>query len=395
MSDLAADITAETEQSERRGPLAGVTVLDLTRVLAGPYCTMMLSDLGARVIKVEPPKGDDAREYGPWLNGQSAYFMSLNRGKESIALNLKDEADRAVFEKLLARTDVLVENFRPGTMARFGFGWEDLRNRFPKLIYAACSGFGQTGPLAQRPSYDMVVQGMGGIMSVTGHKDAPPTRVGTSIGDIGAGLYTTIAVNAALYDRAQTGRGQFIDVAMLDCQIALLENAIVRYFTTGNVPGPVGARHPLIAPFECYESGDGHIIISAGNDSLFVTLCEALGRADMAADPRYKTNQDRMDHVDELKAEMESVLKTNTTDHWIELLSAGGVPCGPLNDIARSVENPQVAARNMIVGIDDPAATDIKIAGSPLKFSAYDDPPKKGPVPALDGHRDKIVKELE
>jgi CoA:oxalate CoA-transferase len=219
------------------GPLNGITVIDLTRVLAGPYCTMLLSDLGARVIKVEVPEvGDDSRHIGPFLKDKSAYFMSINRGKESIALDLKAEHDRNIFEVLLERGDVLVENFRPGTMEKLGFGYETLKQRYPKLIYAAASGFGDSGPYRTRAAYDMVVQGMGGIMSITGHPDGPPTRVGTSVGDITAGLFTAVAVNAALYHRAMTGEGQKIDVAMLDCQIAILENAIARYFATGTIP---------------------------------------------------------------------------------------------------------------------------------------------------------------
>ena len=235
-------------------PLAGVLVLDLTRVLAGPYCTMVLADLGARIIKIEPPiVGDDSRHIGPFIKGKSAYFMSINRGKESIALDLKAEPDRAIFEKLLGTADVLVENYRGGTMEKLGYGWDNLYPRFPRLIYAAASGFGHTGPYKNRAAYDMVVQGMGGIMSLTGHPGTPPTRVGTSVGDITAGLFTTIGINAALFERSRTGLGRKIDVAMLDCQIAILENAIARYFSTGEVPGPLGARHPSITPFEAFN----------------------------------------------------------------------------------------------------------------------------------------------
>ena len=250
------------------GPLTGITVIDLTRVLAGPYCTMVLADLGARVIKVEPPeRGDDARHIGPFLDRddgdggdggdggrKSAYFMSLNRGKQSIALDLKAEADRGIFDALLARADVLVENYRPGVMDKLGYGWAALHQRHPRLIYAAASGFGQTGPYARRAAYDMVVQAMGGIMSVTGHPGGPPTRVGSSIGDITAGLFTAIGVNAALYHRERTGRGTMIDVAMLDGQIAILENAIARYQATGTAPGPLGARHPSITPFAAFRA---------------------------------------------------------------------------------------------------------------------------------------------
>src|SRR3990172_4313677 len=242
------------------GPLTGVTVIDLTRVLAGPYCTMILADLGARVIKVEMPgRGDDARQIGPFVGNRSAYFMSLNRGKESIALDLKRDEDRQLFDGLLARADILIENYRGGTLEKLGYGWERLHERFPRLIYAATSGFGQTGPYASRPAYDMVVQAMGGIMSLTGHPGGPPTRVGTSIGDIAAGLFTAVGINAALYHRAQTGQGLMIDVGMMDCQLAILENAIARYAPTRTVPGPIGSRHPSITPFEAFATVDGHL----------------------------------------------------------------------------------------------------------------------------------------
>ena len=263
--------------SERGGPLTGITVIDLTRVLAGPYCTMMLAELGARVIKVEEPGvGDISRSIGPFVKGKSAYFMSLNRDKESIALNLKADADRAVFEQLLDQADVLVENFRPGTMEKLGYGWDTLQARWPSLIFAAASGFGQTGPYAKRPAYDMVVQGMGGVMSLTGHPGGPPTRVGSSIGDLAAGMFAAAGINAALFERTRTGKGAMIDIGMLDCQVALLENAIVRYTTTGDIPGPLGARHPSIAPFAAFTSADGHIIVACGTGCM-ATGCPAIG----------------------------------------------------------------------------------------------------------------------
>ncbi len=373
------------------GPLSGITVVDMTRVLAGPYCTMVLSDLGARIIKVEPPGGDDARAYGPWVDGRSAYFMSLNRGKESIVLDLKDAGDKAILEDLLEHADVLVENFRPDTMTRLGFGYEAVSERHPRLIYAACSGFGQTGPDSQRPAYDMVVQGMGGIMSLTGHEGGEPTRVGTAIGDITAGMFTAIGINAALYERECSGRGQFIDIAMLDCQVAILENAIARYFTTGETPGPSGARHPAIAPFECYRSGDGHIIMAAGNDALFVRLCEALDMARLPSNPLFSTNPLRMQHVEALKVELEAVLTTDTTEHWLAKLEAAGVPCGPLNTVAHAVSHRQVLARNMVVSIDDPKAGPLRIAGNPIKMPAHPDPESRGAVPELDGDRARIL----
>ncbi len=377
------------------GPLTGVTVIDLTRVLAGPYCTMVLADLGARVIKVEAPDGDDARRIGPFVGGKSAYFMSLNRGKESVALDLKDEADRKVFEKLLARADVLVENFRAGTLEGLGYGWEELHERFPRLIYAAASGFGHTGPLARRPAYDMVVQAMGGIMSLTGHPDCPPTRVGTSIGDIAAGLFTAIGVGAALFHRARTDAGVKVDVAMLDCQLAILENAIARFAATGEVPGPTGARHPSITPFDAFHTKDGYIVIAAGNDRLFARLCEAIARPDLASNPLFQTNDLRTRHAAALKDEIEGALSAKGGGEWLADLDTAGVPCGSINNIAEALALPQLAARNMVITVEDPDAGPLTMAGNPVKVSGFADPPTRGPAPELDGNRAEIMKEIE
>jgi len=378
------------------GPLNGITVIDLTRVLAGPYCTMVLADLGARVIKVEvPEKGDDARAFGPFIEGKSAYFMSINRGKESLALNLKDPDDRTTFEALLAGADVLVENYRGGTMERLGYGWETLHPRFPKLIYAACSGFGHTGPYAERPAYDMVVQGLGGVMSLTGHPGGPPTRVGTSIGDITAGLFTAIGVSSALHHRTTSGEGMKIDVAMLDSQLAILENALARYFATGDIPGPLGARHPTIVPFQSYETADSHVIIAAGNDALFAALCKALECPELSEEARFKDNDARGVHVEELKVEMEQRLKQQSTEHWLELFAAAGVPCAPINNIAQVLADPQIAARNMVIETHDPAVGSFRMAGNPIKLSAFDDPTTRQPAPGLDQHRDSILKSLK
>jgi CoA:oxalate CoA-transferase len=377
------------------GPLSGVTVIDLTRILAGPYCTMLMAELGARVIKVEPPGGgDDARQYGPFTNGKSTYFVSVNRGKESIALDLKAPADQAIFEALLARADVLAENFRPGTMEKLGYGWETLHPRFPRLIYAAASGFGHTGPYSRHPAYDMVVQGLGGIMSVTGEPGGGLTRVGMSIGDIGAGLYTAIAVNAALFHRAQTGEASKVDIGMFDCQLALLENAIMRYTTSGKIPGPMGARHPSITPFEAYKTADGHLIIAAGNDALFLKLCQALERADLADDPRFKSNDLRNTNNRALAAEIEKVLAKNNTQGWMARLEKAGIPCGPVNNIAEALAHPQTAARNMLVEAEDEVAGKVKVAGNPLKISGFPDPATRPGAPELDADRARILKEL-
>ena len=375
-----------------KGPLSGITVVDLSRILAGPYCTLLMAEMGARVIKVEPPKGgDDARAYGPFVNGKSTYFASVNRGKESIALDLKADGDRKIFEKLLEKADVVVENFRPGTMEKLGYGWETLHAKYPQLIYASASGFGHTGPNSKDPAYDMVMQGMGGVMSITGNEGQPPSRVGMSIGDIGAGLYTAVAVNAAIVHRLKTGESTKVDIAMFDCQLALLENAIMRYTVEKEIPGPLGARHPTITPFEAFATSDGSMIIAAGNDSLFIKMCEALGRSDMATNPEYKSNALRQKSQKKLKQEIESVLKTNTTDYWIGVVSKGGVPCGPINNIAQAIAHPQVAARNMLIEVPDGSGGSLKLAGNPLKMSAFADPTTRAPAPDLDADRQAIL----
>jgi CoA:oxalate CoA-transferase len=378
-----------------RGPLSGITVVDLSRILAGPYCTFLMAELGARVIKVEPPeKGDDARHYGPFIAGKSSYFQSINRGKQSIALDLKNDGDKRIFEKLLERADVIVENFRPGTMEKLGYGWETLHARYPKLIYAAASGFGHTGPNSRDPAYDMVVQGLGGIMSITGHPNSPPTRIGTSVGDIGAGLYTAVAVNAALLHRERSGEATKVDIAMFDCQLALLENAIMRYTTTGEIPGPMGARHPSITPFEAFPTADGHIIIAAGNDALWVKLCAALGRAELASDPRFKTNDLRNTNNGKLRDELDPILATQKTASWVEIIGKAGIPCGPINNIAQALQHPQVPARNMLVETMDATGKTMRLAGNPMKLSAFADPPTRAPAPDLDGDRAAILREL-
>ncbi len=377
------------------GPLKDLLVVDLTRVLVGPYCTMILSDLGARVIKIEAPEiGDDSRGFGPFIEDYSAYFMSLNRGKESIALNLKNEYDKKIFEKILAKADILVENFKPGTLEKWGFGWNEVSKKYPKLIYASASGFGQTGPLKELPAYDMVVQGMGGLMSVTGHPNSEPTRVGTSIGDITAGLFTAIGINAALYDRQKTGKGTFIDVSMLDCQIAILENAIARYLTKNEIPEPMGSRHPSIAPFEAFKTKDSFLIIAAGNDKLFKSLCEVLEIPNIATDEMYKTNSLRSQNIDKLKLIIEDKLKRKNTDEWIKVMKNLKIPCGPIFNIKQAVENPQIKERNMIVKSFHKKIGEFKSAGNPIKMSTYKDEKTRGDIPDLDEHRDKILKEF-
>ena len=377
------------------GPLKDLLVVDLTRVLVGPYCTMILSDLGARVIKIEAPEiGDDSRKFGPFVKDYSAYFMSLNRGKESIALNLKNDDDKKIFEKILAKADILVENFKPGTLEKWGFGWKQVSKKYPKLIYASASGFGQTGPLKELPAYDMVVQGMGGLMSVTGQPNSEPTRVGTSIGDITAGLFTAIGINAALYDRQKTGKGMYIDVSMLDCQIAILENAIARYLSKNEIPKPMGSRHPSIAPFEAFKTKDSYIIIAAGNDKLFENLCNALDLKDLIMDEKYKSNSSRSENMNELKKILEQKLINKTTNEWVKNLESLKIPCGPIFNIKEAVENPQVEARNMIVKAYHKVIGDFKLAGNPIKMSTYEDEKTRGDIPDLDEHREKIMKEF-
>jgi CoA:oxalate CoA-transferase len=371
------------------GPLAGVVVIDLTRVLAGPFCTMMLAELGARVIKVEPPGGDDSRHYEPFLEGQSGYFASLNRGKESIVLDLKAPADQDAFLALVRRGDVLVENYRPGTLDRLGLGYDRLRTLNPRLVYAAVSGFGQTGPWAQRPAYDLVVQALGGLMSVTGQPDGPPTKTGTSIGDITGGMFLLAGVCSALYHRERTGAGLRVDVSMLDGQIAILESAVVRCANTGQAPGRLGNRHPAITPFQAYATADRPLVIAAGNDVLFGRLCAALGLPALAADPRFADNRARTENAAQLQAALEGALCRRPAADWLQVLEGAGVPCAVVQDVAEALAHPQVQARNMVV-----EAGGLRMAGNPIKMSAFEDPPTRPPAPALDADGERLRREL-
>jgi len=376
------------------GPLSDLFVVDLTRVLAGPYCTQLLCDLGARVVKVERPgAGDDARAIGPFLGDDSAYFTSVNRGKQSIALDLKDEADRRVFDALIARADVLVENYRPGTLARFGYGWDVLHARHPRLVLASTSGFGQTGPLSERPAYDLIAQAMGGLMSLTGEPGGEPTRIGTSIGDLAAGLFTAIGILGALHDRARTGEGRHVDVAMLDCQVALLENAIARYETTGEVPGPIGSRHPSIAPFRAFDTADDPIVIAAGNDALFAKLCACIGRPGLAHEAEFASNASRTEHESKLRDEIEAVLITAGASEWLARLEAAEIPCGPIQDVAQVLAHPQVRARGMVADARTPGGGSLRVAGQPIKLSGYA-AKAGGAAPGLDADRAAILAEL-
>lgn len=377
-----------------RLPLEGIKVLDLTRVLAGPYGTMVLGDLGADVIKIEMPvKGDDARHFGPYKDGESAYFISLNRNKRSITLDLKSEKGKEVFREMVKEVDILVENFRPGTMEKLGLGYEDLKEINPALIYAASSGYGHTGPYSKKAAYDAVVQAMGGLMSITGEENGKPTRVGTSIGDITAGLFAAIGILAALANRYETGKGQKVDVAMLDCQVAILENAIARYTVTGEVPRPGGNKHPSIVPFEPFDTKDGEIMVAAGNDALWAAYCRALGLEELITDGRFVTNPLRNDNYNELRPIIAEAMRENTTEEWLEILDKAGVPNGPINTIDKVMEDPQVVAREMIVEIDHPISGTIKVPGVPIKLSET-----PGSIrttsPLLGQHTDEILKEL-
>jgi CoA:oxalate CoA-transferase len=375
-------------------PLEGLIVLDLTRVLVGPYATMILADLGANVIKIEMPgTGDDARAFPPHVNGESAYFMSLNRNKRGMTLNLKHDAGKQVFFDLVQKADILVENFRPGTMTKLGLDYETLREVNPRLIYAAASGFGHTGPYSRRAAYDAIVQAMGGIMSVTGQRGGEPTRVGTSMGDITAGLFTAIGVLTAVYHREKTNEGQMVDVAMLDSQVAILENAIARYTVTGNVPEPIGNRHPSIIPFETFATADGTIMIAAGNNALWRKLCAALGLPELPDDPRFVTNPLRAENYDVLRPILAEVIVGKETAVWLQILDEAGVPNGPINNVAQVMADPQVRAREMIVPIEHPVAGDTQLPGIPIKLSETPGSIRT-PAPLLSQHTDDVLAEL-
>jgi len=375
-------------------PLENIVVLDLTRVLAGPYCAMVLADYGCDVVKIEPPGvGDDSRAFGPFIGKESAYFMSLNRNKRSMTLNLKEQEARDLFKNMVKKADIVLENYRPGTMEKFGLGYEELKKINPRIIYAACSGFGHTGPYSQKPGYDILAQAMGGIMSITGPEGGEPVRVGASIGDIIAGLFTTIGVLMALHHRTISGEGQKIDVSMLDCQLAILENAIARYFVSGVAPGPLGTRHPSITPFDAFKSKDGSIIVGAGNARLWEKLCDIIGRPELKADDRFKSNSLRTQNFKALYPYLDSAFQSKTTAEWIADLEAAGIPCGPINTIDKAVTDPQVLARDMIVETDHPVAGPVKMAGVPIKMSVTPGSVDT-PAPLLGQHTAEILQQL-
>lgn len=376
-------------------PLEGIKVLDLTRVLAGPFCTMILSDLGAEIIKVEVPgTGDDSRSFGPFKNGQSLYFVNVNRGKQSVAINLKTAEGKKLLVNLAKECDVIVENFRPGTMEKLGLGWETLKKANPKLIYAAVSGFGHSGPDSERPAYDILVQAMGGVMSITGWPDTPPTRVGLSMGDITAAVYCAVGVNAALYQRTTTGLGQKIDVSMLDCQLSILENALVRYQVDGKAPAPLGTRHPTITPFQAFRASDKWFVVAVGNDALWKKFCKAMNRDDLFADVRFTTNGDRTKHYEELMPELERMFRGKNRQEWLAVLEEAGVPGAPVNAVDDVMKDRQLAARNMFVTVDDDKAGKVIIPGNPIKMESVQESPTRPKAPAIGEQTDDILKSI-
>jgi crotonobetainyl-CoA:carnitine CoA-transferase CaiB-like acyl-CoA transferase len=376
-------------------PLDGLTVLDFTRVLSGPYCTMQLGDLGARVIKIEQPgRGDDTRAWGPpFVNGESAYFLSINRNKESLALDLKDTRSKPILDALLARADIVVENFRPGTMARLGLAYEEIAARYPRIIYCSISGFGQTGPRHAEAGYDAMMQAEAGLMSITGPEGGPPYRLGVAIADIATGMFAVQGILAALFARETTRRGQRVDVAMLDSVAALLTYQASIAFATGETPTRMGNRHPSISPYDTFDAADGEFVLSVGNDEQFRRFADAIGRADLARDPRFVTNADRVNNHAVLRQELTRSLSSWKRADLLAALMSAGVPAAAVRSVTEALADPQVAAREMIVPLEHVTAGTIRVLGSPLKLS--DTPPAvRKPPPGLGQHTEAILDEL-
>jgi len=370
-------------------PLQGITVLDLTRVLSGPYCTMLLADLGARVIKVEQPgKGDDTRAWGPpFQSGESAYFLSINRNKESVTLDFKQPEGRSLVERLLARADVLVENFRPGTLAKLGLDYATIQTRYPRLVYCSISGFGHTGPRQREAGYDAVMQGEGGLMSITGASDGPPYRLGVAIADIVTGMFAAQGITAALLARERTGRGQAVDMAMLDSVAALLSYQAGIYFATNRAPGRMGNRHPTIVPYETFSASDGEFVLAVGNDDQWRRFCRV---ADLDEDERFATNRQRVVAYDELRPLLAARLRREPRGYWIERLTAAGVPCGSVRDLAELFSDPQIDARAMVEEVQHAAVGPMRVLGTPLKLS--ETPASiRTPPPRLGEHTDSVL----
>jgi crotonobetainyl-CoA:carnitine CoA-transferase CaiB-like acyl-CoA transferase len=376
-------------------PLSGLTVLDLTRVLSGPYCTMMLADMGARVIKIEQPgRGDDTRAWGPpFVAGESTYFMSINRNKESVTLDFKKSEGRQILDALIGRADILVENFRPGTLDEKGLGYAALAKTHPRLIYCSISGFGQTGPRKDEPGYDAVVQAEGGLMSITGGAGGPPYRLGVAIGDIVSGMFAAQGILLAVIARQQTGRGQLVDIGMLDSVAALLTYQAAIYFATGNAPTRMGNRHPTIVPYETFETSDGEFVVAVGNDDQFRRFCGVLELTELASDPRFATNPDRVRNYEALRPLLAARLSGGTRAKWIDGLSEAGVPCGSVRNIGEVMDDPQIRARQMRVPIEHAVAGPMSVLGIPIKLSATPGTVHSAPA-VLGAHTDRVLSEL-
>jgi CoA:oxalate CoA-transferase len=380
--------------------LEGIRVIDMTHVLAGPTAGMILADLGAEVIHVEREIGDDAREFGPFIGGRdknrSGYFISLNRNKKSMVLDLKHEQGKTVLRDLVRVSDVLLENFRPDTMEKLGFGWEALRNINPRLVYCSICGFGHdTLPeYGSRPAYDMVAQAYSGLMSITGPEEGPPCRVGSSVGDIIAGMQGVIAVLAALRYRERSGLGQYIDIAMVDSLFSVLENAVARYVNTGEVPGPLGGAHPAIAPFQGFRAKDGQWVIAAvGNDKLWAQYCEVLGRRDLIDHPKFRTNPLRCDHRREMVEILQQEMEKKTAREWCDIFEKQAIPYSPINNLQQICEDPHIVHRRMLVEIEQPAVGKMQVTASPLRMS---DTPGEvyAPAPMLGQHSEEVLREM-
>jgi formyl-CoA transferase len=373
-------------------PLQNVRVLDLSRVLAGPYCTMMLGDLGAEVIKVERPgSGDDTRQWGPpFAAGESAYYLCCNRNKQSLTLNLKTDAGRDIAARLAEHCDVLVENFLPGTLDGWGLSYATLSKRNPKLVYCSITGFGQTGPRRDEPGYDIMIQALAGVMSITGEPTAPPMKVGVAISDITSGMFACNAILAALYARERTGRGDRIDVALFDSTIAWLANVGSNYLVSGDVPQRQGTAHPNIVPYQAFAAADASLIIAVGNDGQFVKFCAALGRADLAGDVRFKTNALRVENRQALVPLVAAEIARRPAAEWLQKLEQAGIPCGPVNTVEGVFADPQTTARDMLIEVRHPTIGPLKLAGSPLKLASLSQPPRR-PPPLLGEHTDQVL----
>ncbi len=373
--------------------LEGVRVLDFTRVLAGPYATMVLADLGAEVIKIElPGRGDESRNFGPFIAGKSAYYASVNRGKKSVTLDLRTPRGSRLAMDLVERSDVLMENFRPGSMARFGLDYGRVSARNPRLVYASISGFGQSGPYSHRPAYDVIVQAMSGLASITGLPGQPPVRVGSSTADLSAALFACVGLLAALARARETGRGRHLDVSMLDCQVALLESAIARYDVTEQVPGPLGSRHPAITPFQFFAAADGWVVVAAGNDRLFDRLCQVLGRPELVDDARFSNNAVRTEHHGDLEAELSASFAGGSVAGWLDRLEKAGVPCGPVNDMADLARDPQVRSRGLIRR-QPCGGESVAVPVSPLRYAGEEREIDPRPAPDLGEHTKSVLQE--